>query len=83
MFVRIGLMVEIINGCSINGSNIVIAGSSVKPRPWRFCVGEYLVKSNIQIDGPLPVKTDRCSQQYLQNVVLRDLSSFLLSSSCP
>lgn len=81
MFERIGLMVEIINGRSINGSDIVIAGSSVKPK--LFYIVDHLVEGNIQIDVPLPVKTARCNEQYLQNVVVSNLTSFLLSSSCP
>lgn len=83
MFDRIGLIVEVINGRSINGSDIVIAGSSVKPKPKLFYVVDHLVEGNIQIDVPLPVKSARCSEQYLQSVVVSNLSSFLLSSSCP
>jgi hypothetical protein len=83
IFDRIGLMVEIINGRSINGSDIIIAGSSVKPKPKLFYVVDHLVEGNIKIDVTLPLKTARCSEQYSQNVVVSNLSSFLLSSSCP
>jgi hypothetical protein len=41
MFDHIGLIVEVANGCSINGSDIVNAGSSVKSK--LFCVVELLV----------------------------------------
>jgi 2-polyprenyl-3-methyl-5-hydroxy-6-metoxy-1,4-benzoquinol methylase len=81
MFERIGFSVEIREGRSVNGSDIVIACPSAAVK--NFNVSQHLADGLIQIDVPSPIMSAQCNERYLQSVVVRNKSSFRLASDSP